>query len=451
MLLLFHWFTLGALAIMLGYMLFQYSIVKRKEYLFFSLYLFLTLTYFFTIIEFYGKANRTEYLIYHASYSTIPLLSFICFFYFMEHLLDIAGKIPALSKALKMISGLLALLIVADAVCYLVIDEIYLHFSIANWARFLVIVSGATGTILLMKKVGKEGWFFLAGTLILVIAGGITTYMNSYGKVMEITSDNITQTGMFYYRSGMLVQILFFAMGISYKIRQTEMRKSELEVELLKEKFEKEIEKQKAIEQTRTVIASDLHDEIGATLSSIGIYSKLAGDKIRNSTGADEPLIGKISEATQEIMNNMSDAIWSIKPENDSLDHLFIKIRSLMSELFGSRHTAFTFEHQPAGNRRISMDVKRNLYLIIREALNNIAKHSRATEVRVSIREESNRLIIEIMDNGTGFKTESLNDGNGLGNMRSRTGSLGGEFFIESIPSKGTTITATFDIAKINY
>lgn len=451
MLLQFHWFTLGALAIMLGYMLFQYAFVRRKEYVFFSLYLLLTLTYFFTIIEFYGKATRTEYLIYHASYSTIPLLSFICFLYFMEYLLDIKGKLPALSKSLKMISGLLALLIVADAVCYLIIDEIHLHFSIAVWARLLVITAGATGTILLIKKVGREGWFFLAGTLILVVAGGITTYINSSGKRLDMDNDYITQTGMFYYRTGMLVQMLFFAMGISYKIRQIEMRKSELEVELLKEKFEKEIEKQKAIEQTRTVIASDLHDEIGATLSSIGIYSKLAGDKIKKSTGSDEPLIGKISEATQEIMNNMSDAIWSIKPENDSLDHLFIKIRTLMSELFGSRQIEFRFDHLPAGNRRISMDVKRNLYLIIREALNNIIKHSHATEVVISVREEYNTLVIEIRDNGVGISSVSLPNGNGLGNMKSRTDYLGGVFHIQSKPHNGTTIIISLDIDKFNY
>ena len=451
MVLLFHWFTLGALAMMLGYILFQYIFIRRKEYLFFSLYLFLTLLSFILIIEFYHPKGDAGFLLYHASYSTIPLLSFISFLFFIEHLLDIRKVFPLLNKTLRVLSLLLTIVLIADAVCYLWLDQISLHFLISNISRGLVLVVGLTGTIFLIRKVGKEGWFVLGGTLILVIAGTVTTLKNSTTVMINIQDDHLLETGMFYYRAGVIVQILFFAIGISYKFKETEKRKSELEIELLKEKFESEIEKQKAVEKTRDTIASDLHDDIGATLSSINIYSKLASDKIKKETGITEPLLEKIRETSQEMMNNMSDVIWSIQPEQDSMAQFGFRIKSLMQEYFDPSGVHYRLNNSIENETKLSMEQRKNLYLIIKEALNNIAKYSKADEVSVDIRSDKTTIYFQIRDNGIGMDINQKSTGNGVKNMHSRAHHLGGKLQFQSEPGKGTILSGNFPIENIDY
>jgi signal transduction histidine kinase len=331
------------------------------------------------------------------------------------------------------------------------IDEILLHFKLANGARALIVIAGLISTVFLLGKIGKEGWFFLAGTVILAISGGITTYLNSVQPSSALNEASILQTGMFYYRVGLLIQILFFAMGISYKSQLVEKIKAELEIELLKQKFESEINKQKAIESTRSAIASDLHDDIGATLSSINIYSKLVHDKIYQQSGQPEPLITRISDASQEIMNNMSDVIWAIKPENDAADQFTLRIKNMMHELFSARNIMYGMDAEWGPVQRLNMNANRSLMLIIKEALNNISKYSEASEVNVKIRADDNQLHLTINDNGQGFNNNGTGNGNGLKNMKFRTENLRGTFNIFSHPGEGTQITAVFDIDKIIY
>lgn len=451
MILQFHWFTLGALAMMLGYMLFQFAFLRRREYLYFSLYLLLTLLSFFLIIYFYHLPDRKIYAFYHTSHSTIPLLSFITFLLFMEYLLDIRSAIPMLSRILKAVNYFLGVVVVIDLISYLYLDKIDLHFFLANGSRYMVIIAGTTGSLLLLGKVGKEGWFFLTGSLVLAVTGIITTLLNTQRGIIDLANDPLLYTGIFYYRMGILIQLLLFAMGISYKSRKTEKRKTELEIELLREKFEHQLERRQAIESTRAAIAGDLHDDIGATLSSINIYSKLAGDKLRKESGKEEPLIEKIRAASQELMNNMSDAIWSIRPEDDTTEKLAFRLKLLMQEFLEPAGIHYSFRNNLKSDEPLPMELRRNLYLMAKEAINNIAKYSLATSVEVQLEQDGDDLKMSIMDNGKGFDLQNHHVGNGLRNMRSRARQAGGEINIESSAGTGTIIRISVPITKINY
>lgn len=451
MILQFHWFSLGALAMMLGYMLFQYAFLKRKEYIYFSLYLLFTLLSFFLIIQFYEMPNRSSYALSYAAYSTIPLFSFIAYLLFMEHLLDIRSSLPTLSRIIKGVIYLLGVVILIDLWSYLILKQYTLHTLLANGSRSLVILTGITGSLLLLGKVGREGWFFISGSLVLAAAGIITTFMNINPDEIDLVNDALIHTGIFYYRMGILVQLLLFAMGISYKSRKIEKRKAELEIELIKEKFEHQLERRQAIESTRAAIAGDLHDDIGATLSSINIYSKLAGDKLKKDSGKAEPLIEKIRVTTQELMNNMSDAIWSIRPEDDTTEKLAFRLKLLMQEFLEPAGIHYSFGNNLKTDEPLPMELRRNLYLIAKEAINNIAKYSNATAVEVQLVLDGDYLEMSIRDNGKGFDLQNHHVGNGLRNMSSRTKQAGGEIAVESSPGAGTTIRASVPITKINY
>lgn len=215
-------------------------------------------------------------------------------------------------------------------------------------------------------------------------------------------------------------------------------------------------EKHKAIEQTRSTIASDLHDDIGATLSSINIYSQLAKDNIENGKGDAAPLLEKISSTSREMMNSMSDVIWSIKPSHNEAENLADRIRNVSSELLTPAGISFELkENNPEKNSlALNHEVKRNMFLVAKEALNNIAKYSNAGKVLIELKVDGNQLTLLIKDNGTGFNATEImnnNSGNGLKNMQQRVEQSGGTFELKSSVGEGTLIKAMFSIDKIIY
>lgn len=219
-----------------------------------------------------------------------------------------------------------------------------------------------------------------------------------------------------------------------------------------KQKFEKH----KAIEQTRATIASDLHDDIGATLSSISIYSELAKANLHSGKEDATPLLEKISATVHEMMNNMSDVIWSIKPAQNEVENLADRIRNTASEFLTPAGIAFELnENNPGGKPLLlSHEVKRNIFLIAKESLNNIAKYSKGDKVFIELIVSDHHFILQIKDNGSGFNVSeerNKNRGNGLENMKHRAEQSGGVFELNSVSGAGTSIKATFSIDKIIY
>ncbi len=221
-------------------------------------------------------------------------------------------------------------------------------------------------------------------------------------------------------------------------------------------KQKQKFEKHKAIEQTRTTIANDLHDDIGATLSSINIYSQLAKDNIENGRGEAASLIEKISTTAKEMMNSMSDVIWSIKPSQNEAENLADRIRNVASELLTPAGISFDLTESNTVRQPISLshEAKRNIFLIVKESLNNIAKYSKADSVLIELSASGNRLSLHIKDNGSGFILEDVrkrDKGNGLKNMKQRTELYSGTFELLTLPGKGTIVKAEFSIDRITY
>jgi signal transduction histidine kinase/streptogramin lyase len=191
------------------------------------------------------------------------------------------------------------------------------------------------------------------------------------------------------------------------------------------------------IERLRSRIARDLHDEIGSNLSSIAMASDLLG---RQSDLGDRhrSRLTYISSVALATVKEMRDMVWLINPKNDALDDLFLRMKDTAASLLEGRTYSVNFPE--AGKlRRVTLDWKQNLYLIYKEGLTNIAKHSGATEVRIELRIEGDRLILELADNGAGFDPASSNGGNGLRNMKDRSALLGGNLEITST-GEGTTL-----------
>lgn len=199
----------------------------------------------------------------------------------------------------------------------------------------------------------------------------------------------------------------------------------------------------KQLKKLRTHIASDLHDEVGAALSSVSFYSEAANIHIKNGNFPEaQQIIEKIGITSRKTIESMSDIVWMINPNNDNLLKLFERIEFSARELLSIKNIGFIFYNDPSLNNLIlNIEIRKNLYLICRESIHNAAKYSEATQVELLIKLKKNNIIIIIKDNGIGFENETVKNGNGLLNLKVRTKQIGGEISIMSKPLKGTVIS----------
>ncbi len=192
-----------------------------------------------------------------------------------------------------------------------------------------------------------------------------------------------------------------------------------------------------AIEKLRIRIASDLHDDIGSALTRISITS----EQIQNTKDNNRIrlLSKKIGTTSREIVTTMSDIVWSIDSRNDNLTDLIDRMHDIVYKQLVMKDIKVTFES--AGlekNKKITVDKRQNIFYIFKEAINNIVKHSDATEVFISLKNENRKFTMTISDNGKGFDQEEIKRGNGLRNMLMRAKRLKASFDISS--SGGTKI-----------
>ncbi len=195
----------------------------------------------------------------------------------------------------------------------------------------------------------------------------------------------------------------------------------------------------------RNVIASDLHDELGSTISSIVVYSDILKEREQ-----DEELVNiaeRVNDSARNILTVMSDIVWSINPGNDRFDNVILRMKSYAHEVLEAQQKTLVFEADDSlTHLKLDMNQRKNFYLIFKEALTNILKYAQAHTVSIRLTHIEEYIQFEIRDDGIGFDVYAHREGNGLQNMRTRSLALQGEFFIESSASKGTFIRVRFPI-----
>jgi ligand-binding sensor domain-containing protein len=204
-----------------------------------------------------------------------------------------------------------------------------------------------------------------------------------------------------------------------------------------------------AVEQTRTRIARDLHDELSATLSGINFFARAISNDAENSiTPNSRRFLSLIHESAGALQDSISDIIWSVNPGQDRWDQIVSKFRRHASDILDSKSISYRFDFPaevPPGP--VAMERRRNVWLIYKEIITNTVKHSKCTHVRISLQFRNDRHAdLMIDDDGIGFKPEVESAGNGLRNIRSRAGSAGIQATVRTAPGKGTTWTLRFPV-----
>ena len=188
-----------------------------------------------------------------------------------------------------------------------------------------------------------------------------------------------------------------------------------------------------------------LHDEVGATLSSINIYSDVARNKTDDP--AVKQLVDKVYTASANAMENMSDIVWYVNPKNDLLQNLLIRMREYALPLLEAKEINVVFEaKENMEELKTTMQQRHHLYLIFKEAINNALKYSDAKNIFILLAKEGNRINMEIRDDGKGFDAGKHFSGNGIQNMQYRASDMKGALNIASTPGNGTLVSLEFII-----
>lgn len=202
------------------------------------------------------------------------------------------------------------------------------------------------------------------------------------------------------------------------------------------------------LERMRTRIAADLHDDIGANLTRISILSEVARQQANNGATPFSNSLQSIADIARESVASMSDIVWAINPQRDSLLDLTRRLRQHAEEVLTPNDIALQFTAPVVPDIKLDVNVRRDLYLIFKEAVNNAARHAACAHVSIELRVEQAQLTLLIRDDGRGFDTTAASEGNGLLSMQRRAKALGGVFSLDSHASAGTRLELTIPLPQ---
>jgi signal transduction histidine kinase len=214
------------------------------------------------------------------------------------------------------------------------------------------------------------------------------------------------------------------------------------------------------LQRVRRRIATDLHDDVGSSLTKIALLSEAVRQKIALLNKEASERLTAVTDISNELMESMSDIVWAINPHKDNLSDLSQRMRRFASDIFTACQIAFRFR-APNLERDIQLgaNIRREVFLIFKESVNNVVKHSESSEVILDLIVEGDWLALDISDNGkgfnpalvkadTGFLSSQSKGGNGLASMRRRARELGGQFEIKTNIGQGTTMSLRLPISQ---
>ena len=206
----------------------------------------------------------------------------------------------------------------------------------------------------------------------------------------------------------------------------------------------------KKITKIRDDISKDLHDEVGATLSGIAMYSHLVKTDLANNEGeAAKHSVSIIQKSATEMVTKLNDIIWLINPQKESLDDVITKLKEYAQNMCIAKNIKPHIQISgPVASCKPPIQTRKNIYLLCKEAINNVAKYSNAESLLMKFQLQQHSLEITICDDGNGFAMETVKRGNGLNNMQKRADDIGADFFIQSEPGKGCKISLTIKITR---
>jgi signal transduction histidine kinase len=266
----------------------------------------------------------------------------------------------------------------------------------------------------------KTAYFSLLAFSALMLAS-FCVILKNFGVLSAENQD-------YYLMIGSMIEMVLFSLALGDKFRQEQLEK----------------ERQQYL---RDEIAANLHDDLAASLSSLTMFSESNRRKAQKELSPNELIFKKISEKSRDILNLVRENVWEMNPRNDESDEWLDRIIKFTTETLESKQITVNLKiDEHLRNFILPIDYRRDFYLFIKEAVNNMAKHSEADLVNIDMQLHHQSIHLTIKDNGKGFDTSILSNGNGLLNFQNRANRLKAKFDINSEIGQGTTLNLTFKV-----
>jgi signal transduction histidine kinase len=245
----------------------------------------------------------------------------------------------------------------------------------------------------------------------------------------------------------LLVVLMLAAAWITQLRRQVDQRTAQLQLEI---RERERAEHHRALEAERARIARDLHDDLGSSLTEIGALAS-TGQQGTAVAGGPPELFDAIAGKARGSIAALDVIVWAVDPEDNSLQSMADYLSGFAGEYLSHSNVVCRFKI-PVSLPELMFEgrIRHDLFLAVKETLNNVVRHAQATEVEFSFVVTPNALEIVIADNGRGFDASAATEGNGLHNLRSRLEKLGGSCVVESKVAKGTIVRIRLPLAKPN-
>jgi len=431
----------GILLLMILYSLAAYVQYLNVEFIYYSAYAFCCALLLFS--KSYLNMEHTTFNFFYEEYLDFIILCTGSYFYliFVRKFINTSNKYPLLDKFLKIARILLIAMLVIFSLIYFFTEKYILLLVLENYIiKVFLCVMGIFFIAYSLRKKNTLLNYLAAGNISLVLFSILSLCIIVFNWELVADRKSVWNRPLFYYELGVVLELVFFLSGVAYKNRRDIIEQVKERERFKLENERKEFEKQMAVmaaqQDERNRISADMHDELGSGVTAIRLMSEIVKSKMKQTS---LPEIEKISNSANDLLGKMNTIIWTMKSSNDTLESLVAYIRAHAIEFFDTTPINCSVHVSDIPDIEMSGEKRRNIFLGVKEALNNIMKHSMASEVQIDIMVEDDILIIKIADNGMGIDTEKLRRfGNGLNNMKRRMQSIQGDFKIET--EKGTIV-----------
>jgi signal transduction histidine kinase len=420
--------------------------VKKIEYTYYVIYLILLIAYNHAMWSTYGlgleeiKFSTTTEPFFD---KPIVMLSFFMYYHFARNFLEIPSRFPIFNKKIKRIEYVLLGYTLLEVILLLTIGDGVINEWIFHSMSAFNLIASIWCVVSFMKKQKTPLNYFILVGVIAIITGAITSL------ILIVINPALPFPPIIIFPCFVLFEIIVFTTGLAYKSRLVEKERFKAEQRLVEELREKEY-LQKSIQELRNKIAGDLHDDLGSTLGSLAIYAE-AGKKNLDSGSIEKTreVFNRMYSLATDSIKNLREMVWIITPGNEKWEDMNNRMENYGKDVLAVKSISFKIDSKIEEQLILSVIQRRNLYLIFKECIHNILKHSNATNVNIQATINSvGNFVFSIVDDGIGTKENMSNTGHGLKSLLARSTELEGTFILENNMESGIAVTVEFPINR---
>ncbi len=437
----FYFTSLGMLLMMFAYILVNWIQIRKDIYAYYAVYIGLQWLYFYLIEDdiLSGAPLSTTWLIL-----TTRCTAWAFYNIFAVKFLELPKREKSLCFYAQVNIALAIFAFVSMSICYW-IGRDDLARVITDVIKVVIYVLGLVVVIRVLKWKIPISNYFVLGSLALIICEMTNLTLAKFchtamgaAELRYLSPDNPMSHFGFFSIIGVLLDLISLTLGLVYLHRESTL-----------ENLRAEYEKKRALEEERNRIARDMHDDLGSGLSALQMMSQVAA-YTQNQPERVQMSVERIASLSHELNQRVREIVWTTSSEADTLPSLIYFLRRFVGDLTESQQIDFQSNiPDTLPELEVTGAVRRNIFLCIKEILNNSMKYAHPTKIEMSVNIKNGSLIISLSDNGQGFDIDEAlqRGGNGLRNIQQRIEEIGGDTLFER--KNGTQVSIILSFKNI--